>query len=183
MFLVRDPQGIEHGPFSTEQVKQWVIEKRYNIFTPAKRIGEDRWKMIGSFVDLSVTRGITAPKIHASVHPQSVAAAPASTPPDAVPKQPEPLPAKPEDQTPPQVQPVVAEPAVVAPDPAPTSAKNPPRAPEPATPNPPEPSSASAPASSSEPASTPPPLPAAEASPMHANPLMRGQPQSNGCDK
>lgn len=177
MFLVRDPQGIEHGPFSTEQVKQWVLEKRYDIFTPAKRIGEDRWKMIGSFVDLSVTRGITAQKLHAPVRRQPAAAAPAPMPPDIVPKQPEPLPAKPEDQTPPQVQPAIAEPAVAppapAPGPAPVPPETPPPAPEPATTNPPQTPSASEPHSAPgpTPASTPPPLPATDASPANANPL------------
>jgi hypothetical protein len=78
MFYLCDSKGVEQGPFSGEQVKQWVREKHCNIFTPAKRAGEKTWKMIGSFTDLSVTRDAPMPPAFKRAKTQAAPAHPAA---------------------------------------------------------------------------------------------------------
>ncbi|MDR2981409.1 MAG: hypothetical protein LBV12_04090 [Puniceicoccales bacterium] len=56
MFFIRDSKGVETGPFPEETIRQGMVERRYNYFTSARRANEDKWKMLGSFIEFTGVR-------------------------------------------------------------------------------------------------------------------------------
>lgn len=53
IFLIRNSDDEEIGPFHAEEIKEWMLAGQYDFFTPARRVSEQKWKMLGSFVEFS----------------------------------------------------------------------------------------------------------------------------------
>ncbi|MDR2980918.1 MAG: hypothetical protein LBV12_01580 [Puniceicoccales bacterium] len=55
-FILKNKEGQETGPLSIDTVRAWMKDKQCNFFTPARRMEDESWKMVGSFVEFSRTK-------------------------------------------------------------------------------------------------------------------------------
>ena len=68
MFTIIGGDGKEYGPVKLQQVKNWIADGRANLDTKAKRIGDEEWKRLGDFPEISNP----APTDEATAEPISV---------------------------------------------------------------------------------------------------------------
>ena len=47
MFSIMGGDGKEYGPVSVDQVKRWLAERRANLDTQVRRVGEEQWRRLG----------------------------------------------------------------------------------------------------------------------------------------
>jgi len=51
MFSIIGGDGKEYGPVTVEQIREWISANRANLQTPARRVGETEWRMLGDYTE------------------------------------------------------------------------------------------------------------------------------------
>jgi hypothetical protein len=67
MYRIIGVDGREYGPFSADQVRQWVAESRANASTPALPQGAPEWKPLGSLPEFSMLFAASRAQAHPPV--------------------------------------------------------------------------------------------------------------------
>jgi len=76
MFSIMGGDGKEYGPVSVDQVKRWLAERRANLDTQVRRVGEEQWQRLG---DCGEITGNVPPVIERPADVGSADLGPAST--------------------------------------------------------------------------------------------------------
>ncbi|HRE80609.1 MAG TPA: hypothetical protein PLN52_06150 [Opitutaceae bacterium] len=63
MFSIKGGDGKDYGPVTVEQIREWISANRANLQTPALRVGETEWRMLGDYAEFAPvhTGGNTVP--------------------------------------------------------------------------------------------------------------------------
>ena len=64
MYRIIGGDGVEYGPISMEQLKQWLQEGRVNGLTQVRFDGTTEWKPLNSFPELAATYAVPPPLAH-----------------------------------------------------------------------------------------------------------------------
>jgi len=79
MYRIIGVDGREYGPFSGDQIRQWVAQSRANASTPARAEGAAEWKPLGSLPEFSMLFAASAqPSAIPAVYASAAASGPST---------------------------------------------------------------------------------------------------------
>lgn len=61
MFTIIGGDGKEYGPVTLEQVRNWIADGRANLETQAKRTGDEQWRRLGDYPEISGSENTPPP--------------------------------------------------------------------------------------------------------------------------
>jgi hypothetical protein len=61
MFFIRDENKNESGPYSADEIWGRINNRQCNLFTMARRRHEERWKMLGAFIEFARIKNMPGP--------------------------------------------------------------------------------------------------------------------------